>query len=65
MSDDQFSQLFKRLDNVDERFGKCRETNKRFDAQDNKIDDLSGAVAELSTHVYSNHMAAYFTLRTL
>jgi uncharacterized coiled-coil protein SlyX len=49
MSDDQFTKLFKYME---QRFDGM---DKRFDAQDKKIADLTGAIAELSAQVRDYH----------
>ncbi len=49
MSDDQFTKLFKYI----EEFRK--DVNSRFDAQDKKIADITGAIAELSAQVRDYH----------
>lgn len=41
MSDDQFAKLFKHMETM------RSEMNARFDVQDKKIDELTGAIAEL------------------
>jgi uncharacterized coiled-coil DUF342 family protein len=49
MSDDQFTKLFKY---IEQRFN---DSNERFDRIDSKIADLSGAIGELSTQMRDYH----------
>lgn len=49
MSDDQFNKLFKYMQK------EFSHVNKRFDMQDEKINDLTGAVAELGGQLRDYH----------
>lgn len=49
MSDDQFTRLFKNIEEM------RSDMHKRFDIQDKKIDELTGAIAELGGQLRDYH----------
>ncbi len=49
MSEDQFSKLFRHMETM------RSEMNTRFDLQDKKIDELTGAIAELGGQLRDYH----------